>query len=130
MRAFMRTQVGPAQIGFVLVTLLAIAGSQLSVLADIRFALVFGYLMLVPGYAFVRLLHFIDGWHILMLTLATSIGISSAVSVGALYAHWWSPNGILIFIGVLTVLAAFGESVLARFPTLTQVSEIIESEST
>jgi hypothetical protein len=111
---WLRTYFTQVQIGFLAVTAVAIACSLLDLPVQIRFPVVLGYLMLVPGYAFVRQIHLSDGFHILMLTLASSIGVSSAVSVAALYLGLWSPNGILIAIGAITILATYGELVIER----------------
>jgi len=105
----------PVRLAIGLASLIAVLSSILSIPVGIRFPAVFGYLLLVPGYAFARQLKLEEPLHILMLSLATSIGVASAGSVVALYAGWWSPNGILILIALITVGAAYGDLFIVRF---------------
>jgi len=105
----------PVSLAISFASVIAVLASILSIPVGIRFPVVFGYLLLFPGYAFARQLSLEEPLHILMLSLATSIGVASAVSVVALYAGWWSPNGILIVIALITVGAAYGDLIVARF---------------
>src|SRR4051794_4896934 len=79
-------------------SLLAVYASLLNFPVEARFPMVFSFLVLVPGYALVRHLELDDPMHVLVLSLATSLGVSSLLSIVALYAGLWSPNGILIAI--------------------------------
>jgi uncharacterized membrane protein len=91
-------------------SVLAIAASLLGLPVFVRFPIVFGFLAFVPGYALVRYLNLDDQLHVLLLSLAMSIGVASGVSALALYAGWWSPNGILIAIGLITIVAGTGDT--------------------
>ena len=73
---------------------------------EIRLPFVLGFLLICPGLAAVRLIAIEDRLHQLTLALALSLGISSLISLAAIYAGVWSPDGILLAVIGLTILLA------------------------
>jgi len=96
---------------------LAVDVSLLGLPVLIRFPVVLGFLAIVPGYSLVRCLTLDDQLHVLLLSLAMSIGVDSAISSLALYLGWWSPNGILIVVALITIAAATSDITGPRIRT-------------
>jgi hypothetical protein len=66
---------------------------------------VFGFLLLVPGLVFVRLLNSVNLWVMLTLSIAVSLAIVTAVSTALLYAGLWS---IPLGMGIILVISLIG----------------------
>ena len=79
--------------------------------SEVRVPIVLGFLAICPGAAIVGLLKMDDPLHQLTLALAISLTLGSLVSLVALYAGLWSPNGILIVLILITIAAAMAPSV-------------------
>jgi uncharacterized membrane protein len=92
-----------------LVIVLSAIGVGVVALGDVHSAvralLVFWFLCLCPGMAFVRLLDIEEAYLELTLAIALSLALDTAVATALLYAHLWSPARIL---GLLAGLSLAG----------------------
>jgi hypothetical protein len=85
-------------------------GLMLTVAADLasplRPILVFGFLLICPGMAFVRLLHLRDRFAELMLAVALSLAITTLVSEMLVLMGIWSPAGSVLAIVSIAIAGA------------------------
>ena len=81
----------------------------------IRPFLVFWFLLVCPGMAFVRLLRIRPFTSELTLGLALSIALDTIVAATLLYAGAWSPAAGMVILGCLSVVGAVGQIVLLRY---------------
>jgi uncharacterized membrane protein len=69
-----------------------------------RFTVIFGFLLLCPGGAYIRFLPVSDKLSQVPLTIALSFLFSSIVALGMIYLKIWEPQyGLMVLIGLAIV---------------------------
>jgi hypothetical protein len=70
--------------------------------ASVRYILVFWFLLVCPGMAYVRLLDIEDKMIEWTLAIALSLGIDTFVSLALLYSGNWSTNRVMVILVAFT----------------------------
>lgn len=81
-----------------------------------RTFVVLGLVLLVPGWAWVRMVRFDSKSFEIATAVALSAAISTLVSLGLLYAGLWSPPAVALVLGLVT-LASVPVSRRATLPS-------------
>lgn len=74
--------------------------------SSFRVAIVFWFMLVCPGMAFVRLLHLRGLLMELTLAIGLSIALDTIVAEGMVLAKRWSPEGGLVALAVLCAVGA------------------------
>ena len=105
------------RVSLLLIPLVAIAALILMLLdvdSPLRLFFVFGFQMLIPGWAFVRLLTLREPVHEFMLAILLSLSINTIVSEIMILAHIWSAQNAMIIVVLITLCGILLEVVLNR----------------
>lgn len=100
-------------VGMGAVVLLMVAADLASPLRPI---LVFGFLLVCPGMAYVRLLHLHDRFTELILAVALSLVISTLISEMLVLMRIWSPLGSVLTIVIISMVGAALQLIGVRQP--------------
>jgi hypothetical protein len=69
-----------------------------------RFTVIFGFLLICPGSAYIRFLPASERFSQIPLTIALSFLLSSIVSLGMIYLKIWEPQyGLIVLVGLAVV---------------------------
>lgn len=74
--------------------------------SPIRLLIVFGFVLICPGMAFVRMFHIREGLNQATLAIALSLAIDTIVAEIMVMTQWWSPTTGLIVIVAMSIIAA------------------------
>ena len=105
---------------------LIIAGTGISVVlmvaadlvSPLQPILVFGFLLVCPGMAYIRLLHLRDRFTEFILAVALSLVISTLVSETLVLMRLWSSAGSLLVIVILSIAGAVLQLIVAQQPAV------------
>jgi hypothetical protein len=84
---------------------LALAATLLPAVGLLRVLVTFGFLLVCPGLALIRLLERPDGLEEFVVGVALSVSLAVTVSVAMAAGHWWHPKLGLTLLAVLTTVA-------------------------
>lgn len=87
--------------------------------SPLRPILVFGFLFVCPGMAFVRLLHLHDRFAEFILAVALSLAIDALVSEMLVLLRIWSPLGSLLAIVIISMAGVVLQLITARQAAVT-----------
>lgn len=72
----------------------------------VRFTLVGWFMFVIPGMAFVRLLHSLDVLQTWVLAVALSVVLSTALSMYMILARQWNPVNAMLALGLISICGA------------------------
>jgi hypothetical protein len=88
----------------------ALAATLLPAAGPLRVIVTFGFLLVCPGLALVRLLERPDLLEEFVVGLALSMSLAVTVSVAMAVGHWWHPGWGLALLALLTTVAGVAGS--------------------
>ncbi len=89
------------------------------ILPGLRPALVFLFLLVAPGLAYVRLLPFEDGFIRLTVAVALSLAIDAIIATTLMYARAWSYQNMFL---IITAISMFG-AIIQAAPAASETGE-------